>query len=294
MSTESVLRSSGVYTTILGALNQFQAFTDLQYSPMPTTTLNAKYASDPANRGVVNLQQPPTTPALAYFGIGTRGFMNVGSYSSVAYPGDARMMDLYAPIPIRCIRTSDEVNMSAEERDKYRLRVVKTLDDGLEYALYYLKKIEFSPTIEVVSKDTDGRENTFTFDPSTWLYNPVVPSLDETGGFINTNINRVIVRAKGICTVTHDEIMEAVNHMHNGDTNYARVSEIGYYTGCEVGVNADWTYTESSSDIVYNEAAYVQLAKGHCFRGSELTTPGSVIKPVVTFESESCINVSVS
>lgn len=293
MSTETVLRSSGVYTTILGALNQFQAFTELQYVPLQNTTLNNKYATAYPNGGVVNLASPPTTPALGYFGIGTRGFMNVGGYSSVAFPGDARMMDLYAPIPIRCIRVSDEENMSTSERAPYRLRVVRELN-GIPYALYYLKKIEFSPTIEVVGKDTDGKEETFTFDPATWLVDPPIPSIDETGGVIDTALNRVIVRAKGTCTVTHEEIMEAVNYLYNGDTNYARISEIGYYTGCEVGVDEDWSYTENSNNAKYIEAAYVQLAKGHCFRGSELTTPGSVIKPVVTFESESCINGTIA
>lgn len=291
MSTETVLRSSGVYTTILGALNQFQALTDIGYTNMPDTTLNAKYAKDPDNKGVLVLTEPPTTPALAYFGIGTRGFMNVGDYSSVAYPGDARMMDLYEPLPIRCLRVEDEANLSKTERDQYRLRVVRTIN-GLDYALYYLKKIEFDPTISIVSKDTAGKEHTFTPDAS-WL-NPTPPSINEVGGLINTTINRIIVRARGVCTITHDEIIDAVNILHNGDTNYARISEIGYYTGCEVGVKEDWTYTEDSTAAVYNEAAYVQLAKGHCFRGSELTTAGSYIKPVVTFESESCINGTIA
>ena len=43
MASETVLRSSGVYTTILGALNQFQAFTELTYRAMWETTLNSKY-----------------------------------------------------------------------------------------------------------------------------------------------------------------------------------------------------------------------------------------------------------
>lgn len=288
MPTETVLRTTGVYTTLLGALNQFQAFTALAYQAMENTTLNYKYANLEGASGVVHFPVPPTTPALSYFGIGVRGFINIGDYSSVPYPGDARMMDLYQPIPIRCVRLDEEASiMSKEERSKYRLRVVRVIND-VEYALYYLKMIEFDPVISIVSKDTDGTETPFV--PSEAWLNPNPPAINETGGLIDTTINRLIVRATGVCTVTHDEVMEAVNVLYNGDTNYAKISEVGYYTGCDVDVTSDWVYTEDEDSAAYKEAVYVQLAKGHCYRGSELVTAGSYIKPVVTLESETCIN----
>lgn len=291
MATETVLRSSGVYTTILGALNQFQAFTNLAYNAMNKTTLNYKYASAPGTISVLNITTPPTTPALAYFGIGTRGFINQGDYSSVPYPGDARMMDLYAPLPIRCVREDEEDTiLPVTERSKYRLRVVKEVN-GTRYALYYLKLISFDPTVSIVGKDTTGKETPYTIDESN--LSPIPPTINELGGMIDTNLNRIIVRATGICEVTHDEVMEAVNVLHNGDTNYAKISEIGYYTGCDVKVTEDWEYTENASSAVFDEAVYVQLAKGHCFRGSELSTAGSYIRPVVTLESESCINGNI-
>ncbi len=288
MSTETVLRSSGVYTTVLGALNQFQALTDLNYTNLPNTTLNYKYRKD--STSVIHVQTPPFTPALSYFGIGTRGFVNVGDYSSVAYPGDARMLDLYNPIPIRCIPVSEENDPSIfpkSERDKYRLRVVREYND-IEYALYYLKKIEFNPNIAIRQKDINGEETDYAFD-EMWL-TPPTPNVSEIGGRIDTNINRLIVRASGTCEVRHDEIKEAVNVIYNGDTNYFKISEIGYYTGCDVDVTDEWVITNSSDDAKFKEAVFVQLAKGHCFRGSELSTPGSFITPVVSLESESCIN----
>lgn len=287
MSSETVLRSSGVYTTVLGALNQFQALTNMGYTSMSNTTLNFKYGNN--NSSVLN-REPDTIPALAYFGIGTRGFVNVGDYSSVAYPGDARLMDLYEPLPIRCVPVDEEATtLKKAERDNYRLRVVKNIN-GVDYALYYLKKIEFDSNISIVQKDTNGNETRFEFDVNQWLLNPQPPTINEVGGMINTNLNRIIVRATGVCTITHDEVMEAVRVLHNGDTNYARISEIGYYTGCDVFVDENWQYTESAEAAKYIEAIGVQLAKGHCFRGSELTTPNSKITPIVTLESESCMN----
>ena len=297
MSTETVLRSSGVYTTVLGALNQFQALTDLEYNAMHTTTLNYKYSTSEhvhesaqiLRSSVVDLEIPPTTPALSYFGIGVRGFVNVGDYSSVAYPGDARMMDLYMPVPIRCVRVDEEgtTKFTNSDRAKYRLRVVRTVN-GVEYACYYLKLISFDKSISIIGKDISGRETPYPLDEK-WL-KPTTPAINEVGGRIDTNVNRLIVRASGVCEIRHDEIIEAVNALYNGDTNYAKVSEIGYYTGCDIDVTDEWIPTSDAAAAVYKEAAFVQLAKGHCFRGSELVTPGSYIRPVVTLESESCIN----
>ncbi len=293
MATETVLRSSGVTTTILGVLNQFHAFTNLKYTAMHETTLNYKY-------GVLNsseYQVPKYAPTLKYFGIGTRGYQNIDlQQSALPYPGDARCMDLYSPIPIRCVRYADlDEILPLSERAKYRMMVKQTID-GVEYACFYLKLIEFNDTVEIVKKDADGTVTEYPLAPDTWL-TPEPPDLNQIGGNINTNINRIIVRATGSCRVDHDEIMEAVKIIHNGNMDFARISEIGYYTGYDVrfynGQDLDDTPDggESIDDSIINyEAAYVQLAKHHCFRGSELFTKGSYIAPVVSLESECCIN----
>ena len=294
MATETVLRSSGVYTTILGALNQFQAFTDLIYTSRLETTLNYKYkvlyhkpgTSIPYFSGL-----PPQTPCLKYFGIGTRGYKNIDlNQGCVPFPGDSRMMDLYAPIPFRCVPVREELErMDAETRAKYRMRVVET-HNGIEYACYYLKLIDFDSTVNVVKRDADGHEERFDFDDN-WL-TPPLPDLNEISGSIDTNINRVVVRASGTCRISHDELAEAVAVKYNGDSSYYRISEIGYYTGCDVLIdeNHEPLEDQTTEDPFGTEAAYVQLAKGHNFRGSELSTAGSRITPRITFESECCIN----
>ena len=284
MATETVLRSSGVCTTILGVLNQFQAFTDLRYNALPATTLNAKY-------GVNYTDAPVTTPALKYFGIGTRGFQNIDQQqSAMPYPGDARCMDLYSPLPFRCIPVEEEHRLSETERGKYRMRVVQTIN-GQQYACYYLKLIDFATdAVEIIKKDADGHETPFIMDADSWL-RPNPPSLMQTGGAIDANTNRIIVRATGVCRVTHEEIMEAVSVIHNGDSNFARISELGYYTGCDT---PECSFISGGVTVNYTEAEFVQLAKMHCFRGSELFTPGSYIEPTVSLESECCINGSLS
>ena len=298
MASETVLRSSGVYTTILGALNQFQAFTDLQYRAMFDTTLNKKY------RVLVNHNDnfPTDTPALRYFGIGTRGYQNIDLHqAALPFPGDGRMMDLYRPIPIRCIPLNEEPTVMTDAlRRNYRMRVVEQ-HNGIEYACYYLKLIDFSGDISIVKKDADGKESDYSLDEA-WL-NPTPPDINQIGGNINANVNRIVVRASGTCVVTHEEIMEAVTCIYNSDLDFARISEIGYYTGCEVPVlytpgsasdNAALTSdTQESIENPQMEAFFVQLAKGHCFRGSELFTEGSYITPKVTLESDVCINGNI-
>ena len=287
MAIETVLRTNGVCTTILGVMNQFQAFTDLEYNVMLDTTLNKKY-------DVLSTLTPPTTPALKYFGIGTRGFKNIDTeQSSMPYPGDARCMDLYSPIPIRCIPIDEEEDVLGTDRNKYRMRVVKSIN-GITYACYYLKVIEFDRDVTIVKKDANGDESPFVLDTS-WL-TPNPPQVNQVGGNIDTNINRILIRATGVCKVTHDEIMEAVSAMYNNDSAYARISELGYYTGCEVPVTKlGEVITDEAliTDETRYEAAYVQLAKMHCFRGSELFTSGSYIQPTVCLESECCINGTI-
>ena len=291
MSNETVLRSSGVTTTILGVLNQFQSFVNLSYNAMPRTTLNAKYSVSSING--VDLTAAAYTPTLKYFGVGTKGFQNMNlQQSAIPFPGDARCMDLYAPIPFRCVPVDSD--LTTVERKKYRMRVTKTIG-GVTYALYYLKMIDFSGTIDIVRKDASGDEHAFSLNEA-WL-TPNVPDMNQIGGNINTNTNRVIVRATGECVVTHEEIMEAVSVLYNNDLDYARISEIGYYTGYDVGFNPananEYEYEPTMlADTWYAEAAYVQLAKHHCFRGSELYTAGSYIKPKVSLESECCILTS--
>ena len=280
MATDTVLRSSGVTTTILGVLNQFHAFTNLRYTAMHETTLNHKY-------GVNDIEIPEYSPTLKYFGIGTRGYKNTDDeQGALPYPGDARCMDLYRPIPIRCIRSAElDTVLPLAERSKYRMKTTRIVDE-VEYTLFYLKLIEFNDSVEIVKKDADGIVSEYPLSPDTWL-NPNPPEMNQTGGNINTNINRIIVRATGKCRVDHDEIMEAVSVLYNGDMNFARISEIGYYTGYDTEVTS--AAGEGQSATTY-EAAYVQLAKHHCFRGSELFTKGSYIEPIVSLESECCIN----
>lgn len=275
---DTVFKSAGSVTTIIGAMNQFQAFADLDFVEDLRTTLNTKY-------NILAERRPTTVPMLRYFGIGVRGYQNTdGNQGALPFSPKATDMDLYTPIPFRCVPATNDLTQS--ERQKYRMRVRATYN-GVEYICYYLKTITWDPShIELVQKDTDDVETPYALDPSN--LNPEPPTF-ETGGSIDTNLNRVIVRATGVCEVTGAEVMEAVNVIYGANLMYSRISEFGFYTGCEIGVDADEQPVDGSG--VNTEAVYVQLCKKRCTLGTDLSDPGSYMRPYISFESSCCLEI---
>lgn len=275
---DTVFKSAGSVTTILGAMNQFQAFADLDFVDDVRTTLNAKYNLFPE-------RHPTTVPMLRYFGIGIRGYQNTdGNQGARPFSPKATDMDLYTPIPIRCVPATNDLTQT--ERQRYRMRV-RTTFNGVEYICYYLQTIVWDPShVELVQKDTDDVETPYALDPSN--LNPEPPSF-ETGGSIDTNLNRVIVRATGVCEITGAEVNEAVNVIYGADVSKARISELGFYTGCDIGVDSNEQPVDGSG--MNKEAIYVQLCKKRCTLGTDLSDPGSLMRPYVSFESSCCLEI---
>ncbi len=275
---DTVFKSAGSVTTIIGAMNQFQAFADLDFVEDLRTTLNSKYNAFAERR-------PSTVPMLRYFGIGIRGYKNTdGDQGARPFNPRATDMDLYTPIPIRCVPATNDLTQT--ERQRYRLRV-KEIHNGVEYICYYLKTIIWDPShIELVQKDTEDVETPYALDPA--FLRPEPPEFD-VGGSIDTNLNRVIVRATGVCEVTGAEVMEAVNVIYNADPSKARISELGFYTGCDVGVDADEQIVSGSG--LNTEAIYIQLAKKRCTLGTDLSDSGSSMRPYISFEASNCLEI---
>ena len=275
---DTVFKSAGSVTTILGAMNQFQAFADLDFVDDVRTTLNAKYNLFPE-------RHPTTVPMLRYFGIGIRGYQNTDDNEGARpFSPKATDMDLYTPIPIRCVPATNDLTQT--ERQRYRMRV-RTTFNGVEYICYYLKTIVWDPSrVELVQKDTDDVETPYALDPSN--LNPEPPSF-ETGGSIDTNLNRVIVRATGVCEITGAEVNEAVNVIYGADVSKARISELGFYTGCDIGVDSNEQPVDGAG--MNKEAIYVQLCKKRCTLGTDLSDPGSLMRPYVSFESSCCLEI---
>lgn len=275
---DTVFKTAGSVTTVLGAMNQFQAFADLDFVEDLRTTLNAKY-------NLLAEQKPTTVPMLRYFGIGTRGYQNTdGNQGALPFSPRAEEMDLYTPIPFRCVPATHDLKET--ERKRYRMRVKQTFN-GTEYICYYLKTIQWDPShIELIQKDSDDVETPYALDPKN--LKPEPPAF-EVGGSIDSNKNRIIVRATGVCEVTGAEVMEAVNVMHQANLMFARISEFGFYTGCDVHVDANESPTNGNGTNL--EAIYVQLCKKRCTLGTDLSDPGSSMRPYISFESSCCLEI---
>jgi len=278
MATDSsILRTSNTVITAFGVLNQFYGSIDSSYTIQRETTINYK-------RNCFASLNPTTKPTVRYFGIGINGFVNTDdANSSVPYIPSPNNLDLYTPIPFRCIPVADDASFAAERGAKgYRLRVRETIN-GQQYYCYYLKKIEFvesSPAFSVV--DGDDHEIPYVIDAASNL-NPV-PSVPTDTSIINATTNRVIVSMTGKLTVLGTEVTEAINIKY-GNLQRAMISEIGLYTGEERLL----TPAANGSDVQYTEAIYAQLASHSCWRGFDFSDSSLSLIDYRTFENGSAI-----
>lgn len=298
---ESVFHVDGSTSTLLGILNQFHGASDLNYKTLLATTINSK-------RNVLSDIPPPSLPVLRYFGIGLNGFYNIDDGNGRApHQPLPTNMDLYEPIPFRCVPVEED--LSAEERSKYRMRE-RVFKDGNYYYCYWLKLIEYYPReVTIIQRTPSGAEDTFNIvDPSTIAGKlmPVPPTL-STGGLTPLSQNRLLVRATGTCPVTGAEVAEAINVLYDGNLNKALISELGFYTGCDIYTVTTETGdqplrmgnnlvpvvigTEAPSEATSAEAVYVQLSKHRCFIGTELQNSGDTFTPTIAFEAGGVIDI---
>lgn len=246
--------------TVAGAMANIAAMTPTIRNVNLETTLNAKYGIAPTETlGAGEAQQ------ILYVGAGIKGFRAVND-SSIVEPNRpiATNMDLYEPIPIRCVPV--EADLDVTERANYRMRVVKTIGTE-EYVLYYLKKLVFPDTSISLTHTVDGIEQTYNLDPSNLT--PTPPTLPLTGSISDIE-NEIDVYFAGQATLTGAELLEGINVLYDGDLRYAHLSEIGYYMG------VDFTHTVNDFEgtpFNYTEAKVVQLAIHECSKGSDMADP---------------------
>lgn len=207
------------------------------------------------------------TPKLRYFGVGINGCYNVDDGNLVASYNPKRSdMNLYEMIPIRCVPIEND--LSAVERKKYRLRQLKTMSDGNQYYLYYLKVLDWSNDCTYAQVNaTDGTEVPYELNPSDLKPTPTKPN---SNSLITSATSSIIAYYEANLTLSADEILEYINLQYNGDTRYARISEIGFFTG----VDTDIAGTSNASPITYTEAIYTQLYNHLTISGIPLNRSG--------------------
>jgi len=288
MANNTIFRSSGKVVTLLGNYNMSSNFVgDLTYLVMPETTLDSHYGIH-----LDAIRSVPTYPQLRYFGIGVKGYHNTDTNTgrSINVP-TADRMNLYRQIPFRCVPVEQDLTWA--EREKYRFRVVETIN-GTQYACYYLKKITYSPAkASFIKKDASGVEDVLMLDP-TKGFTDEPPSI-QVGGLATSNLITGLTRVTGNCIVEGKEIAEAAAIKYSNDDVAFVISECGYYTGCEWWVDDNETLlgevsvTGRPASAVGREAVYVQLAAMECTLGDDLSDPASSINLKIAFENSSLI-----
>jgi hypothetical protein len=255
--------------TILAIYNELSSKVSLPDGLLLDSTINSKYDL------FKDLTPEVFPPKIKYFGIGIRGFRAFNDQNStIPYKPDPSNMDLYYPIPFRCVPISND--LEEIERKKYRIRVMKSFN-GINYWCYYLKELKYiSSNIELVETNLEtGDENQVLLNYNNLNPTPVdivVPGFVDNTLEYNAYVNTIV-------EVTGDEVIESINILYDGDLTKCNISEIGLYSG------EDRIVTDSIGNE-YTESIYTQLMTHHCFNGTDLSNPSSsLIRNVRIVES---------
>lgn len=271
--SEVAYKTSIVTTTELGRINQLSATVATKFLVLPDTTLNKKY-------NVLTEASITTFPRIRYFGIGIKGYANISSENNIAQPYQPSPsdMDLYEPIPFRCVPTP----LSQTEAAKYRM-VTKVTLNGRTYYQYWLKLLEFETDQPKLTTVTGNREVSHILNTSNLYPTPT----NLTGTDVSSSIgSRSEVSVTAIRRVTGEEVCEVIGVMYGGDLRRARISEFGLYSGIEKA-----QCTLDGIPYTYNEAAYVQLASHMCMIGHDLSSVNSSIDERCVIQTGAVIQI---
>ena len=254
-TTTSITPISQIGKTILGITRELYAYSGLNPVYDLASSLNAKYQ-------IGQTLAPTALPAIGYFGIGIGGCYNVDSGNlSQPYPVLTTNMDLYTPIPFRCVPI--EQDLTPLERASYRMRVQKTIN-GSAYFLYYLKTITYNQTTVQLTETNPvtALQSPYTLDYTN--LNPTQPTV-STSGTITSTATEVNASVTSTLLLTGAEVTEVINVLYAGDLRYAQISEIGLYSG------QDQLFTNGS--VTYTEAMLAQLNMQYTGLGDNYSNP---------------------
>ena len=256
----SDLSNEVVVKTITRWINEIQSSTNAEYQLLFDTTLNHKYSIYPT-------QQPTSVPKILYFGLGLNGFYNVDDGNmSAPYRPTADELDLYEPIPMRCVPVDED--LSPDARANYRMRRRETIN-GQDYYCYYLKKLTLNDTTVRLVRTNPITKEEEPYELSEGMLTPV-PSIPSVSGEVSGTMNEVNATLSLGLSWLGSEVLEAINIKYNGDMRRAKISEIGIYSGEDATVTG---FDASGASFSYVESIYTQLAYKICNIGSVITSP---------------------
>jgi len=277
MSGSQLTPVSYIGKTILGIIREIEAYTAVTPIYDTASTINAK-------RSVVPSLVPTALPTIGYFGIGIGGSQNVtGQNLSEPTPVLMTNMDLYTPIPFRCVPVASD--LTATEQAVYRIRVRQTIN-GADYFCYYLKLLTINQaTVQVTQTNTTtGIQTPYTLEYTNLT--PTAPPIVANGGSpTNTGIE-VNVAVTATLPVTGAEVVEAITVLYAGNLTYAQISEIGIYSGQDQSVTG---LDVNGNAITYTEAVLAQLNLHYTWQGDSFSDVNTVTNYQIALGSGSLL-----
>lgn len=281
MATASMKYPERAVKTVLAELNDLEDRLSGTYPIFPDSTLNTKYNTF---NGITDITD---APGIKYFGIGINGFYNTGDrIQGTPYQPKSNEMDLYYPIPFRCVPIEED--LSTAERLVYRMRVQQTFG-GQAYWCYYLKTLShIDNSVSIVRVDpTTGVEQPYEINSANLTPKP---SETNTSGVTSGAITEVMVTKRVKAALSGAEVYEAINAMFKGDLTMALISEWGLYTGEDRVVDG---FDASGASLKYTEAIYAQLSYKLCNIGSVVNAASWDGNRVFTFGNGKLIHQSL-
>lgn len=240
-----------VTPTIYGAALRASLELNLPYTPLANTTVNEALA----------IQEAATISATDVFKV---GYVAIGSggHKITAVGTSYKTERVYHSSSDPCLFKHDPFimrelinDLTYTEQNDYGLRKVVTYG-GVDYAAYYLKKLDLSTVTPVIEYNDPGAGTTVTYAPTSTNLVPVPPTVSTPGTHVISDKNFTIT-ASAVFTMTPDDITEYLNCIDiiYGDRGYGIVSEVAYCSGTERDCTGD---SVGGSTITYPEVVAVQ------------------------------------
>lgn len=218
-------------------------------------TAGMEYAAD------YNYQTDSAGVKFQYLAIGCGGHYSVtnathGIPTTQTKPHRARHTGLYRQIPFVCKPLDND--LSIEERAKYRLRKVVTIN-GVQYAAYFLRYIDLSAStiVQVTVKKDKGIKSS---NPYTPTINDLVPQDPEINGTNDGTYLQTYIQTEITFNTTEAAYLREVAALWFGDENAAIVSEIDICSGVDKPITKRYPATGNQTAQQVNSSLKEALA----------------------------------
>lgn len=240
--------------TAWGSYLQTCLLLDLTFAMMTDTTLNEKFNVQSGIQPAHNV-----IPTQRYYCIGNGGHtMTVGADGLTAptpLQHEATDAALFNHLPF--IMRPVASDLSVSQMAQYALRVVQQFN-GVSYACYYLRRIDFTNVAAQIQMNTvaNGTTTTTPYVANAANLNPTPPAVSSSS--VST-VSGDYLTAAAILALSFSEqdATELVNcaNIIYGDARYAIISEIGLVSGVDQVVNVPAT----SGSFNMNEVIAAQI-----------------------------------